>query len=149
RLTPLIDAGVLGGFASPTQFLPARVTQESRRASLPTAETLRTHLAQALTGLPLSAARLEPFVQDIGRPLTAALLSEVDHQTSPLGLAFDPLLVRSPPGWSALLPLPARSSGDLSPQAVAAVRSAVASVAVQAELLDLKGEADRLYSTYL
>ncbi|HYX74580.1 MAG TPA: MMPL family transporter [Steroidobacteraceae bacterium] len=149
RLTPLIDAGVLGGFASPSQFLPARETQESRRASLPTAETLRIRLAQALIGLPLTAARLAPFVQDVERTRTAALLSEADLQGTSLGRAFDALLVRSPPGWSALLPLSARSSGDLSPQAVEAVRSAVASVAVRAELLDLKGEADRLYATYL
>jgi hypothetical protein len=32
---------------------------------------------------------------------------------------------------------------------VEAVRSAVAGAAVQAELLDLKGEADRLYAAYL
>ncbi|HTL19083.1 MAG TPA: hypothetical protein VL220_00050, partial [Steroidobacteraceae bacterium] len=149
RLTPLIDAGVLGGFASPTQFLPARATQESRRASLPSAETLQTRLTQALAGLPLSAARLEPFVQDIERARTGGLLSEADLQNTSLGRAFAALLVRTPPGWSALLPLSARSTGDLSPQAVAAVRSAVASVAVRAELLDLKGEADRLYSAYL
>jgi predicted exporter len=110
---------------------------------------LQTRLTQALAGLPLSAARLEPFVQDIERARTGALLSEADLQSTSLGRAFDALLVRTPPGWSALLPLSARSAVDLSPQAVAAVRSAVASVAMRAELLDLKGEADRLYSAYL
>ena len=50
---------------------------------------------------------------------------------------------------SALLPLSAHDSADLSDTAIAQVRGAVASASVGAELLDLKGEADRLYSGYL
>jgi predicted exporter len=149
RLTPLIDAGVIGGFESPSQFLPARATQEARRASLPTAEILRARLAEALRGLPLTAARLEPFVQDVERARIAPFLTEADLKGTSLSRAVDALLVRSPSGWAALIPVSARSSVDLPPQAVEAVRSAVAGAAVPADLLDLKGEADRLYAAYL
>jgi predicted exporter len=43
----------------------------------------------------------------------------------------------------------ARGSADLSPRALAEIRAAVEPSGVRAELLDLKGEADRLYSRYL
>src|SRR5207253_1716081 len=64
--------------------------------------------------------------------------------------AVDALLVRSADGWSALLPLAALGSGDLKPGAVAQVRAALAGEPrVHTVLLDLKAEADRLYSSYL
>ena len=149
RLRPLVDAAVLGGFESPTVFLPPLRTQQERRASLPLPEVLRARLAEALRGLPLSSARLEPFVQDIERARTAPLLTRADLGGTSFGTAVDALLVESRQGWSALLPLAARGSGDLPQDSIQAVRSAVAGAAVPAELLDLKGEADRLYSGYL
>jgi predicted exporter len=99
--------------------------------------------------LPLTAARLEPFVRDVEQAREAPLLRQADLAGSSLGLVVDALLVRGSAGWSALLPVSARDSADLPGAAVAEVRSAVASAAVGAELLDLKGEADRLYSGYL
>ena len=149
RLSPLIDAGVIGGFESAARFLPPLATQEARRVSLPPAPVLRSRLEEALRGLPLTATRLEPFVQDIERARTAPLLGPADLATISLGRAVGALLVRSPSGWSALLPVSARGSGDLPSTAVEAIRSAVAGTPVRAELLDLKGEADRLYSGYL
>ena len=149
RLTPLIDAGVIGGFESATRFLPPLATQEARRASLPPTAVLRSRLAEALAGLPLTPARLEAFVHDIESARTAPLLGPADLATTSLGRAVDALLVRSPSGWSALLPVAAHGSGDLSSAAVEQVRSAVAGAAAPADLLDLKGEADRLYAGYL
>jgi predicted exporter len=149
RLTALIDAGVIGGFESATRFLPPLAIQAARRASLPTAAVLRSRLDEALAGLPLSAARLEPFVQEIERARGAPLIGPADLATTSLGRAVDALLVKSPSGWSALLPVAARGSADLSPAAVEEIRSAVAGASVRADLLDLKGEADRLYSGYL
>jgi predicted exporter len=149
RLTPLVDAGVIGGFDSPTRFLPARAVQEVRRRSLPDATVLRARLGEGLHGLPLSAARLEPFVGDVARAREAPLLQRADLAGSPLGLLVDTLLVERPAGWSALLPLSAHDSPDLSGAAIAQVRTAVAGASVGAELLDLKGEADRLYAGYL
>ncbi|HXI66463.1 MAG TPA: MMPL family transporter, partial [Steroidobacteraceae bacterium] len=149
RLRPLVDAGTLGSFESPSLFLPPRPAQEARRASLPFPEGLRTRLAEALRGLPLNSTRLEPFVQDIERARTAPLLARTDLAGTSFGTAVDALLVESSQGWSVLLPLAARGSGDLPQDSIQAVRRAVAGAAVPAELLDLKGEADRLYSGYL
>ena len=149
RLARLSDSGVIGGFASPTQFLPPARTQEARRSSLPEAGVLRNRLAAALAGLPLTASRLEPFLQDVEQARTAALLTDADLRGTSLSRAVDALLLRGPAGWSSLLPVSARGAGDLGPAAVEAVRSAVRSSGVRAELLDLKGEADRLYADYL
>jgi len=149
HLTPLVDAGVIGGFESPARFLPSLEVQETRRASLPSADALRSRLAEALSGLPLTPARLEPFVRDVEQARAAPLLREGDLADTSLGRVVDALLVRSQTGWSALLPLSARGSADLPDAAIAQVRSAVAGASVRAELLDLKGEADRLYSGYL
>src|SRR6516162_6421067 len=149
RLTPLVDEGVIGGFDSPTRFLPALAVQDARRRSLPPAAVLRANLDEGLQGLPLTAARLEPFVRDVEQAREAPLLRQADLAGNSLGLVVDALLVRGSAGWSALLPVSTRDSADLSGAAIAQVRSAVASAAVGAELLDLKGEADRLYSGYL
>ena len=148
-LTRLTDSGVIGGFASPGQFLPSRAMQEARRGSLPDAGALRNRLAAALAGLPLTAARLEPFVQEVEQARSSPLLGEADLGGTSLSRVVDALLLRTPSGWSALLPLSAQDSGDLAPQAVEAVRSTVAASGARAELLDLKGEADRLYADYL
>jgi len=149
RLTPLVESAAIGGFESPARFLPSIATQEARRASLPPADMLRTRLGEALAGLPLSAARLEPFVSDVQRARSGPLLSQADLAGTSFGSLVDALLVRTASGWSALLPVAARGSADLSPDAVAAIRAAVAGSGVRAELLDLKTEADRLYSRYL
>jgi predicted exporter len=52
-------------------------------------------------------------------------------------------------GLSALLPVAAVASGDLWDEAVAAVRRVVAAGSEPAVLLNLKGETDQLYSSYL
>ena len=149
RLRFLTDAGTIGGFESPTLFLPPRPTQQARRASLPSPDALRARLAEALRGLPLNSTRLEPFLQDIERARTAPLLTRADLAGTSFGTAVDALLVESSQGWSVLMPLAARGSGDLSQDSIQAVRTAVADAAVPAEVLDLKGEAYRLYSGYL
>jgi predicted exporter len=149
RLVPLIDQGVIGGFDSPTRFLPSLAAQEAHRESLPEGSVLRARLAEGLQGLPLKVTKLEPFVRDVERARDAPLLRQADLAGSSFGLAVDALLVRGTSGWSALLPVSARDSPDLPDAAVAEVRAAVASASTSAELLDLKGEADRLYSGYL
>lgn len=149
QLTPLVESAVIGGFQSPARFLPSIATQEARRASLPPAMMLRARLDEALEGLPLTAARLEPFVSDVEHARSAPPLKQADLAGTSLGSLVDSLLVRTPSGWAALLPVAARGSADLSPSAIAEIRAAVARSSVRAELLDLKGEADRLYSGYL
>ena len=143
RLTPLVAQGVLGGFESPARFLPPLAVQRTRRASLPAAAELSARLQQALAGLPLSATRLQPFLLDVERARTAPALTSADLEGTSLAAAAEGLLARSAGGWSALLPVSAVASADLSGSAVAQERS------VHAALLDLKDETDRLYSGYL
>jgi predicted exporter len=149
RLTPLVDSGTLGSFESPARFLPSLATQRARQASLPTATELETRLGAALQGLPVSARRLQPFVEDVGRARSAPALTGADLAGTSLERAVEALLVKSGSGWIALLPLAAKSAGDLSADVVMQVRAALEGGASHAQLLDLKGEADRLYSGYL
>jgi len=149
-LTPLIDQGVIGGFESPARYLPPLAVQRTRRASLPAPSVLSARLQQAVAGLPVSAARLQPFLLDLERARTAPPLTSAYLEGTSLAAAAESLLVRSADGWSALLPLSAVASADLSADAVAQVRAALAQEkSAHAVLLDLKGEADRLYSGYL
>lgn len=150
RLTPLVDAGVIGGFESPARYLPPRAVQRTRQASLPPPAELAERLQQALSGLAVSTARLQPFLLDVEQARTAPALTRADLKGTSFARAEEALLVESAAGWSALLPLWAVDSGELSDAAVAAVRAAVTAVpGARAELLDVKGEADRLYSGYL
>ena len=149
-LTALIDAGAIGAFDSPAHYLPALATQRARQASLPASGELRARVPQALSGLPLSAARLEPFLIDVERTRTEPLLTDADLGGTSFESAAQALVVKSPAGWSVLLPLSAAGSGDLTEAAVTQVRTALKLQPVAgAELLDLKGETDRLYARYL
>jgi predicted exporter len=149
RLEPLIEQGVIGGYQSPARYLPAQSVQRARQASLPPPALLRARLAEALAGAPLSAERLEPFLSDVERARSAALLRAADLDGTSMSAA-GALLTRNGSGWAALLPLAAAGGPDLSPAALAAVRATLAGTPeASAVLLDLKGEADALYAGYL
>jgi predicted exporter len=151
RLTPLVEAGVIRSFESPSRFLPPLATQRARQASLPPAAELATRLRQALVGLPLGAARLQPFLADVEQARSAPLLTAADLEGTSFAQATDALLMRRGTGWAALLPVSGAGAGDLSATAITQVRAAVSHgpQAAGAELLDLKSEADRLYADYL
>ena len=149
RLDPLIDSNVIGGFDSPAHYLPSIATQHNRRNSIPLATELRDRLQKAVAGLPVSAERLQPFLADAEAARTQALLTRQDLANTSLASGFDALLTHGRTGWIALLPLRASmqhpSYIDDRP-----VRKAVEEAAPgHAVLLDVKGEADTLYSTYL
>ena len=149
-LTALVDRGVLGGFESPARYLPPLAVQRSRQASLPETPELRARLDEALAGLPVSASRLQPFLEDVERARLAPPLTRADLDGTTLSTAFDALLTGTGSGWVALLPIAAVGSGDVPAEAVDAVRAALAGErGVHAVLLDMKAEADRLYSGYL
>lgn len=149
RLNTLIDQDVIGGFDSPSHYLPSQLLQRARHASLPSGEELRQRLQAALRDLPVSADRLEPFLADVAAARTQPLLTRKDLDHTSLASGFDALMTHGRQGWIALLPLRASPSNpsyiDAGP-----VRKAVSEAAPgQAVVLDIKGEADSLYSTYL
>jgi predicted exporter len=162
RLDKLIDENVIGGFDSPAHYLPSQAVQHARQASLPPADELRDRLQKAVVGMPVRAERLEPFLSDVTVARTQPMLTRKDLDNTSMASGFDALLMRgrpqgppnsrtpsAPPGWIALLPLRASPS---NPSYIddRKVRSAVEEAAPgQATVLDIKGEADALYSTYL
>jgi predicted exporter len=157
RLDKLIDEDVIGGFDSPAHYLPSEAIQHARQASLPPADELRERLKKAVVGMPVRTERLEPFLADVAAARTQPILTRADLDNTSIASGFDALLMHrrptssapSQPGWIALLPLRASPS---NPSYIddRKVRSAVEQAAPgQATVLDIKGEADSLYSTYL
>jgi predicted exporter len=161
RLAPLVDEGVLAGFESPARYLPSLATQARRRASLPEADELRRRLAIATADLPLRAERLAPFIADVDAARTQAPLTRADLTGTSLALAVDSMVVRhearetgQPPRITALLPLKAPVSGPHANAVdVPRVRAALTQVPPPAGqgllLVDMKGEMENLYASYL
>ncbi len=148
-LTRLTTAGVIGGFESPTRYLPGPAAQRARQASLPAPDTLAARLPPALEGFPVSAGRLAPFVADVAAARSAPLVATADLAGTPLAAATDALLVGSGKAASAFLPITPPDGGELPAAALAELSTAVAAAAPAARLLDLKAEADALYAHYL
>lgn len=151
HLDRLVTAGVIGGYDSPARFLPSPATQAARRASLPTPEELRPRLHAALADLPISAAKLEPFLGEIEAARRAPDLTRASLDGSGLALAVDALLLQRKAGWSVLLPLRppvGKVPGDRGLNIPAAqVREALAGSG--ALFIDMKAEFDILYGDYL
>ena len=104
-LAPLIDAHVIGGVDSPSNYLPSLATQAARRDSLPPPETLRVNLDRAAGGLALDSRELTPFLDDVEAARHAPLLAPKDLAGSSLSAALDALLMHTDGRWRALLPL--------------------------------------------
>ena len=146
-LARLADAGSIGGYDSPAIYLPSLAAQRARRESLPDARTLKENLALALAHLPLSRARLEPFLNDVAVARAAPLLTRADLDDTSMAIGFDQLMLHRRRGWSALLPLhPPPAAG---PAAAIDVDRVARAVGAGATVLDLKREADSLYADYL
>ncbi len=143
RLDALAAEGRIGGYESPTRFLPSAAAQAKRLESIPAAAELRPRLREALTGMALRAERLEPFLADVERARSTGILTREAIQGTALGDALDGLLFRDSSGqWNAML-------GLRRPIDVAAVRHAIADSGVKdAVLLDVRGELDTLYGGY-
>lgn len=147
KLRPLVEQGLIGGFDTPARFLPSEATQAARRASLPTPDELRERLRTALVDAPISADRLNPFLNDVAAARNAPNLKREDLEGTGLGLAVDALLMQRPSGWSVLLPLRPSAEATGADIPVAAVRDALAGSG--ALFIDLKGEFDTLYGEYI
>lgn len=147
RLDPLVAQGLIGGYDSPARFLPSEALQRERQRSLPTPDALKRDLALALQGQPLSADRLQPFVEAVARARTAEPMRREDLDDSALAIAVDSLLQPHTDGWTALLPLrPAPGAADAGLPADS-LRAALEGSG--ANFVDLKQEFESLYGEYL
>ena len=145
-LDGLVASAGLAGYDSPTTFLPSAATQRARLAGLPPAAELRTRLDAALAGMPLRAARLEPFIADVERARAGGVLTREAIAGTALEPALDGLLFRDASGrWTAMIGLRAPAGRAIDPAALAAVLAASGTGAMT---IDMRAEVDQLYSGY-
>lgn len=151
ELNGLVDHDVISGYQSPAQYLPSLATQRQRQESLPPPAVLRARLAQALSGLPLREDRLAPFLHDVEVARTAPPLGPASLDGTSFAAAADALLVKDAGGWRALVPLEAPvARGHALDIDIEKVRRAVSVGSPDGvTVLDLKDQADALYSSYL
>lgn len=164
RLQPLVDAGLLAGFDSPSRYLPSEETQRARRASLPHAGVLEARLRSAVLDQPIDVKPdiFAPFVADVELARSAPLLQRADLRGTSMGMAVDALLTHRSDRWQAMLSLraPTASGASNAAQVLPAggaasldagrVEAAVTQAGVPGALfVDLKREADSLYVNYL
>jgi len=149
-LDGLVEQKVISGFESPARYLPSLEAQRARQMSIPEATALKGNLANALRGLPIQIDRLSPFLQDIDAARNQPLLTRKDLEGTTLAAGVDALLLNDGTRWSALLPLHVPTTVAID---IDRVHSAISKLAlgagVEAVVLDVKGEVDRLYSSYL
>lgn len=154
QLQPLVREGVIAGYESPARYLPSEATQRMRQASLPPSDVLSERLREALQqqSIQIKPETFAPFIVDVNAARAHPLVTRADLKGTSMGLAVDALLSEHAGAWNAMLSLrapPAASARDSSLDANA-VRGAVARAGVpDALFVDMKGEADRLYQSYL
>ena len=152
-LEGLVADGTIGGYQSPSRYLPSIAMQDARRASLPPAAELTARIERAVAGLPVRAARLQPFAADVEAARTAAPLTRADLAGTTIAAGVDALLLQQAGRWVALMPLEAPGGGAHAGAIdVARVAGAVATARLggaTATVLDLKAASDSLYSGYL
>jgi len=151
HLQKIIDDAALNSglahFESPHRVLPSIATQQARLAALPTREELQQRLPKALEGLPISAAKLAPFLDDVAAARQRPPLRLADLEGSSFGLAAGSMLIQRPDKWTALLPLRAIHDREIDADQV---RSAITQSGVtDIWLVDLKNESGKLYAGYL
>ena len=149
-LDELVEQKVIAGFESPARYLPSLEAQRARQTSLPEASDLKGNLVKALNGLPIQADRLDPFLHDVDAARHQALLTRKELEGTSLATGVDALLLNNGTKWSALLPLRVPTTVAID---IGRVHSAISKLAlgegVEAAVLDVKGEIDQLYSSYL
>lgn len=142
-LQEMVKEATIAGFESPARYLPSQATQHARQASLPEPEALAASLQQALTDLPFHSDVFEPFLKDVAAAKMQPLLKRSDLSGTSLSLKLDSLLIQRDSNWTAMLPL----RGVTAPKRLAERVSEIGQAGVV--LLDLQGESDQLYRTYL
>jgi len=151
ELDGLVQRHVIAGYQSPALYLPSPAVQRQRQSSLPPPAVLSARLEQALSGLPLRAERLAPFLHDVEDARTAPLLTRSSLEGTSFASVADALLVKQAEGWHALLPLTAPvANGHSLDIDLARVRQGVSvNPPDGVTVLNLKDQVDALYATYL
>jgi predicted exporter len=148
-LRKLAAAGVIDSFESPATYLPSQASQRQRLASLPAEAELRQRFQAALADLPLRADRFEAFFSDVAQSRGRTPLTRQDLDGTSLAEGVDALLVQADAHWTALLPLRAAAASKQLIDA-AQLRAALAETGLAGVyFVDLKGESNRLYESYL
>ncbi|MEZ0209595.1 MAG: MMPL family transporter [Methylophilus sp.] len=146
-LQGLVDKGVLAGFDTASHYLPSQATQQARLDSLPDSAELKSRLNTAVKGLPIKAALLEPFLQDVQSQRAIRLLQRTDLQGSSMAMALDAMLLQQGQHWSSLIPLTMPVGNDID---AVQVRKVLSEVKIpNALFVDMKAESNRLYSSYM
>jgi len=144
RLDTLVSQGQLDGFETVTRMLPSIAAQQARLASLPDTATLRTRLAEATAGSPLSATRLQPFIDEVEAARGKLPITRADLAGGPLSGVVNALLFERPGGgWSALIAL--HPSAKFDPARLTAALSDLPEV----QVVGIVKELDSLYARYL
>ncbi len=161
RLEPLVNAGILGGFQSPSNYLPSQQTQLARKIRIPEDAELRRRMAKALEGLPLNVNKLEAFFADMAAARLAQPLKRTDLNNSSLSLGVDSLMMQkanAPHAWTALIvlqpPIKNGTQQNLDAQKInetlaSMLESATSNSNQNVFLIELKTEASNLYKAYL
>lgn len=144
-LQGLVTQDVIGGFDTPTTFLPSQAIQQQRLAALPDPDTLPALLQEAVAGLPVKAESLQPFIVSMRDARQVGLLTRQTLEGTALALAVDTMLLHSGEQWSVLLPL-RPLPGENAEIPVDTVRQALQGS--DALFIDLKGQFEQLYQGY-
>ena len=152
-LESLVSAGVIAGYQSPSDYLPSQEAQRVRRDSLPPATDLKRRLAAATASLPVQAARLAPFLQDVEAARTGALIDRDALSSTSIAAGVDALLIKQDARWNAVIPLEAVRTGPtayaIDVQRVNRALGGLSTPGVDVTVLDLKQASDDMYSGYL
>lgn len=139
-LQPLVRAGALSGYDSPSRFLPSEAMQRTRKAALPDRAVLERDLAAALAGMPFRPEIFAPFLDAVEAARQAPPLHRPSLDGTALSLKVDAELLHDKGRSVAVMPL--RNVTD--PARIGQALAGVGSV----ELLDLKTASDSLLHDY-
>jgi len=102
-LQALVAQGAIGAYTHAAKFLPSLAAQQSRRAQLPDAATLRTALEGAQAGTAFRPDAFAPFLADVESARTLPPLKLERARATPLGPQIDALLMDRGDSYAALV----------------------------------------------
>ncbi|MFD1709263.1 MMPL family transporter [Ottowia flava] len=151
HLAPLLKNRNIERIDSPAHFLPSSETQTARRSALPDASTLSARLVEATAGLPVKAARLEPFIEDVETARSSGpITTQTLHGTS-FEFVLQTLLLQRESGWSVLMPLSLPADPSTAEKSRQAIEAALMSAPLQqkAYFLDVDSQSTQMFGKYL